>query len=307
MMSFLSSLRAITSAAALLSAMCAPLCVHAASDKGPPAVLPAGAQLIADVPYGSDPLQRMDVYLPPASPATGLQRAPVIFMVHGGGWQRGDKTMARVVQAKIDRWLPKGFVFISVNYRLYPNASVAQEAQDVATALATAQGRAATWGADASKFILMGHSAGAHLVSLVNAAPSLALREGAWPWLGAVSLDSAALNMPAVMSGPHYPFYDAVFGTDPAYWASVSPYDVLTAGAQPFQFVCSTLRPDHSCLQSQGMAQHVRAVGTRAQVLPEALTHGEINETLGQDNDYTRAVEIFMGSLDPAVALRLRR
>ena len=104
------------------------------------AALPAGVQRLADVPYGADPLQRMDVYLPAAGSAASSaavasgMRAPVIFMVHGGAWRTGDKAMSRVVQEKVARWVPKGFVFISVNYRLYPAVNVLQEAQDVAMA-----------------------------------------------------------------------------------------------------------------------------------------------------------------------------
>lgn len=93
-----------------------------------PAVLSAGVQRIADVPYGVDPAQRMDVYVP-TSPATGTNslvasavRAPVIFMVHGGGWRHGDKAMGRVVQEKVNRWVPKGFILISINYRMLPDA-----------------------------------------------------------------------------------------------------------------------------------------------------------------------------------------
>lgn len=274
------------------------------------ATLPAGVQRIADMPYGADPLQRMDIYLPAnISSSTGAPAAtpaPVIFMVHGGAWRTGDKAMSRVVQEKVARWVPRGFVFISVNYRLYPAVNVLQQAHDVATALAVAQGSAAGWGGDASKFILMGHSAGAHLVSLINASPTLAQREGAWPWLGAVSLDSAALNVPAVMTAPHYAFYDKVMGSNPATWTAVSPYHALAGAVPPFQFVCSTERPDHPCLQAQGMARHVQQLGGRAEVLPQELTHGEINAQLGLENAYTRAVEAFMATLDPVVALRLR-
>lgn len=273
------------------------------------ATLPAGVQRIADVPYGADPLQRMDIYLPAHISSTGAPaatRASVIFMVHGGAWRTGDKAMSRVVQEKVARWVPKGFVFISVNYRLHPAVNMLQEAHDVATALAAAQSRAATWGGDASKFILMGHSAGAHLVSLINASPTLAQREGAWPWLGTVSLDSAALNVPAVMAAPHYAFYDEVMGSNPMFWTAVSPYHALAGAVPPFQLVCSTERPDHPCLQAQGMARRVQQLGSRAEVLPQELSHCEINAQLGLESAYTRAVEAFMASLDPVVAQRLR-
>ena len=273
---------------------------------GSMATLPADVQRIADVPYGPDPLQRMDVYLPSTPHSSADGPAPVIFMVHGGGWRTGDKAMSRVVQEKAARWVPRGFVFISVNYRLHPAVNVMQEAVDVALALYTAQGQAAQWGADPTKFILMGHSAGAHLVSFVNAHAPLLRQLGVTPWLGTVSLDSALLNAPVVMSLPHYPLYDEVLGSDPAFWLAISPYQAVSGVVPPYQFVCSTSRPDRPCLQAQGMAAHVKALGGRAEVLPQDLTHGEINANLGLESDYTRAVEAFMGSLDPIVAERLR-
>ena len=270
------------------------------------AALPAGVQRIADVPYGSDPRQRMDVYVPTGLAASAV-RAPVIFMVHGGGWRHGDKAMGRVVQEKVARWVPLGFVLISVNYRLLPETPVAVQERDVQAALMAAQQRASSWGGDASRFILMGHSAGAHLVALLNARAPQALREGAWPWLGTVSLDSAMMNVPARMRAPHLPLYDDAFGTDPAYWVALSPFHQWTTGAPPMQMVCSTQRADDPCQQSDAMARHVRTRGGRAEVLPQDLDHGEINAQLGLESDYTRAVETFMASLDGVVARLLGR
>jgi acetyl esterase/lipase len=276
------------------------------------AALPAGVQRIADVPYGTDPAQRMDVYVP-TSPATGANslvasavRAPVIFMVHGGAWRIGDKAMGRVVQEKVNRWVPKGFILIAINYRMLPDAPVAVQERDVQVALMAAQQRAGTWGGDPNRFILMGHSAGAHLVALLNARAPQALREGAWPWLGAVSLDSAVMNVPATMRAPHMPLYDDAFGSEPAYWVALSPFHQWTAGAPPMQMVCSTERADQPCAQADAMARHVRNQGGRAEVLPQDLSHGEINAQLGLESDYTQAVEVFMGSLDAEVARRLQ-
>jgi len=70
--------------------------------------------------------------------------------------------------------------------------------------------------------------------------------------------------------------------------------------------VCSTQRADQPCAQAEAMARHVRSQGGRAEVLPQALSHGEINARLGLDSDYTRAVEAFMGSLDAEVARHLQ-
>ena len=107
-------------------------------------------------------------------------------------------------------------------------------------------------------------------------------------------------------SGVAHPFYDEVMGANPLFWAAVSPYHALSGPVPPFQFVCSTERPDHPCLQAQGMARRVRDLGGRAEVLPQELTHGEINAQLGLESAYTRAVETFMASLDAVVAQRLK-
>lgn len=267
-----------------------------------PAILPPGVRVLRNVPYGGDPAQRMDVYLP----AQAVQHAPVIFMVHGGGWSRGDKAMHSVVQNKVARWVPRGFVLISTDYRMLPGTRPIEQARDVAHALAVAQAHAAGWGADRDRFILMGHSAGAHLVGLLAAEPALAFDQGALPWLGTVSLDSAAINVVAIMQGPHLPLYDAAFGDDPAYWRAASPLQQLKARGAPFLAVCSTRRRE-SCPQARNFVDKAHGLHMRAQVLGEDLSHRQINEELGLPGDYTAQVEAFLATLDPAVALRLIR
>ena len=298
--------------ALLCAVLAGALLVPAARAQNPPSpAAAASVQRLADIPYGSHPRQRMDLYLPTPATATGTGTgtgAPVILMVHGGAWSMGDKARGGVVQEKVARWVPQGLVLVSVNYRLLPGANVLQQAQDVAAALAAIQGQAARWGADASRVLLMGHSAGAHLVALVSASPALARQAGARPWLGTVALDSAALDVPAVMAAPHPAFYDRVFGPDPAFWQAASPLHALAdAAPPPFLLVCSTQRSDGSCPQAQAMARRVQALGGRAEVLPQALNHGQINGELGRESDYTRAVEAFMASLDSVVAQALGR
>lgn len=267
---------------------------HAAAPANP--VLPAGVRVVDDVAYGSDPRQRFDVYAPPHA-----QHAPVIFLVHGGGWSRGDKAMRNVVQNKVAHWVPQGFVVISTNYRMLPNAAPLQQAQDVAQALALAQRRAAEWGGDRRGFVLIGHSAGAHLVALLAAVPSIARDRGAEPWLGTVALDSAALDVVRIMQSRHLPLYDRAFGSDRAGWLAVSPLQQLAAPAAPFLAVCSSRRAN-SCPQAQAFVDKAAALGMHAQVLPEDLSHEQINEQLGTDGDYTARVEVFLRGLSPGVA-----
>ncbi|MDQ7972329.1 MAG: alpha/beta hydrolase [Rhodocyclaceae bacterium] len=253
-------------------------------------VVPAGVVRDAGLPYGPDPAQRIDVYRPAQA-----RQAPVLVMVHGGGWMYGDKAAASVVDAKIDHWVrERGFVLVSVGYRLVPQVTVLQQAEDIARALARVQAQAATWGADPRQVVLMGHSAGAHLVALLSAAPDLVGSQGARSWRATIALDSAALDTVALMQRRHLPLYDRAFGPDPALWTQVSPTARLSPGGPPMLLVCSAPRRDDACGQSQRFAQAVGAVGGNAEVLPLQLDHGQINAQLGAPGDYTAAVDRFI-------------
>ena len=251
----------------------------------------AGAQVLHDVAYGTDPRQRFDVYLP-----RGAHDAPVVFMVHGGGWRNGDKAMDGVVDYKVARWVPRGLIVVSANYRMLPDADPLVQARDVATALAAAQRKVATLGGNPDRFVLMGHSAGGHLVALLAAAPEIAREAGARPWLGTVLLDAGTVDVVAKMRQRHLPLFDHAFGDDPRFWASASPMQRLHARPAPILAVCSSQRTD-SCPPNRRFAEKVRSLGGRAELLPQALSHRDINVQVGEENAYTRAVERFLRSL----------
>ena len=201
-------------------------------------------------------------------------------------------------------WLPKGFIFVSINYRLLPAAAPLQQADDVARALAFVQQQASGWGGDPRKIILIGHSAGAHLVSLLAAQPQRAYDLGAKAWLGSVALDSAAMDVEQIMQGTHARFYDQAFGASPAYWAATSPLRQLDKTATPLLAVCSSQRSD-ACPAAQKFAATAKRLGVNAQLLSQDRSHKAINQDLGADNVYTHEVEGFMATLDSEVARRL--
>jgi len=265
--------------------------VDGAADSGP-FTLPPGARLEADLAYGPDPRQRLDVYHP-----ANAVNAPVIFMVHGGGWTRGNKGLWRVVKNKVGHWVGKGYLLVSTNYRMVPSADPVTQADDVARALAFVQTRLKSWGGDPARIVLMGHSSGAHLVALLTADPSIAARAGASPWLATVSLDSAAMNVDQLMRRRHLGLYDQVFKNDPGFWREASPTLRLTGKpVAPLLAVCSSQRLD-SCPQAQGFAARAKQFGGRAEVLPVDLSHPQINAYLGTPGAYTSAVDAFLASL----------
>ena len=85
-----------------------------------------GDEVKRDIPYVSSPRERqvLDVYSP-----AGAKGLPVVFWIHGGGWQTGDKSD---VQIKPKAFMDKGFVFVSTNYRLLPDVDMATIVRDIA-------------------------------------------------------------------------------------------------------------------------------------------------------------------------------
>jgi len=112
--------------------------------------------ILANLPYGTDPAQKMDVYLPTGF--TGLR--PGVELIHGGGWQAGDKGF----YAPLGRALAaRGFVAFSVNYRLTPAAHFPAQADDVQQATRWVRAHAGEYRLDPARLGALGDSAGGHL------------------------------------------------------------------------------------------------------------------------------------------------
>ena len=111
-----------------------------------------------DVPYGPLPAQKLDIYMPQGSTA-----APVLVFLHGGAW-KGSNKECRASPAEV--MCPKGAVWISVEYPLAPDHTIETQAESAEMALAWISANAASFGGDAHRILVMGHSAGAHLATL---------------------------------------------------------------------------------------------------------------------------------------------
>lgn len=119
-----------------------------------------------DVPYGSDPRQRVDLF-----PAPGA-RGTLVF-VHGGYWRSLDKDLFS--------WLAAPFVAAGIGvaiprYRLVPAVSIEQVVDDVVMAVNWLFEHAPAHGLPMERVAVSGHSAGGHLVAALFATPRNRLR-----------------------------------------------------------------------------------------------------------------------------------
>lgn len=85
-----------------------------------------------DFSYGADQKQAIDVYFVE-------QPIGMIVMLESGSWPKGDKSNAGVCRNKAAYWGQKGYLFVSVNTRLLPQADPIEQACDLSSALALAQ------------------------------------------------------------------------------------------------------------------------------------------------------------------------
>jgi arylformamidase len=278
---------------ALLALACAPSA--AVAQTGAPPLTRTGVAYDVD---GSVPVPRrlgtLDLYRP--APARRTDRRPIVVYVHGGGWAVGDK---RAVGAKARLFTRAGYVFASVNYRLSPSppdpANPARvrfpdHPRDVAEAVVWLHRHARRFGGDRRRIALIGHSAGAHLVSLVATDPShLARFRGPRPAIrGFVPLDAGAFDVAAeIRQAParRRTLFVNAFGTpaeevSDARWAAASMLTHANPG-DPRALVVNQRR------RGAPAARYAASLGgaPNAQVLLLDKTHAEINRELGAPGD----------------------
>ena len=174
-----------------------------------------------------------------------------------------------------------------------PDATVERQAQDVADAVALLKREAGRLGYDTGRIVLVGHSAGAHLVALVGTDPAY-LRKAGLGYSdidGIIPLDGAAYDVPAQMGENARLMgdtYEQAFGTDPARQKALSPTFHAAAPNAPSFLILHVQRRDGP-QQSRGLARALQGAGTQASV--EAVDgrglrgHAEINRKL-REPDY---------------------
>ena len=148
-----------------------------------------------DIPYtkNADKLQTLDVYSPPKA-----KNLPVVFWIHGGGWQTGDKADVHI---KPQVFNGKGFVLVSTNYRLLPNVDMAILTRDVAKSIRWVHDHIAEHGGDPKRLLIMGHSAGAQLAALLCTDDRYLKEEGLSLAIikGCVPVDGDTYDIPAMI------------------------------------------------------------------------------------------------------------
>jgi acetyl esterase/lipase len=246
-----------------------------------------------DIPYAmTHERQVLDVYAP-----DGAKNLPVVFWIHGGGWQSGDKAM---VAQKPKAFMDAGFVFVSINHRLLPTVDMGAITRDVASALGWVHKNVATYGGDPTRLLVMGHSSGGQLAALMCTDDRYAKAEGFSLSIikGCVPVDADTFDIPAIIEVAetrarvhHLPMptygHRQKFGNDPAKHRDFSTvtHVARNKGIPPFLILHIAGHPDTGA-QAQRLAAVLETAGISVKVVAgRETTHASINDNIGASND----------------------
>jgi acetyl esterase/lipase len=141
-----------------------------------------GVTIVRDIVYydgpGFNPHKHvLDVYLP-----AHTTDFPVVFLVHGGGWARGNQSRLGYLARTLAR---EGLGVVAITHRLTDGTPQQVRhpghIEDVARAFAWTYNHMADYGGNIGKIVLMGHSSGAHLISLLATDPRYLAAHGLSP------------------------------------------------------------------------------------------------------------------------------
>ena len=269
-------------------------------------------QLTPDIPYVQDGHERqvLDIYTPEKAAAED-KSLPVMFWIHGGGWQVGDKSD---VALKPKVLTERGFVFVSTNYRLLPDVEMDVLIRDVAKSLGWVHRNIAKYGGDPQRIFVGGHSAGAQLAALICIDDRYLNEEGV-PFdvlRGCVPVDGDTYDIPkiimtaehrqALYGGKMFTFgHRQKFGNNPEKHVDFSAVTHVATdkGIPPFLILYFSGNPD-----TRAQARCLEAVLEEADIPVTAYgkrdtNHSRLNNDLGKPED--PATQEFYKFLDSLV------
>ncbi|MBI4570114.1 MAG: alpha/beta hydrolase [Planctomycetes bacterium] len=208
-------------------------------------------------------------------------RFPGVVWVHGGGWMGGDYN-SEAKQARLTA--TRGYVAISIGYRLLPKHPFPACIADVKTAVRWLRAHAAEHRLDPTRVAAVGASAGGHLVALLGTSDANAEMDGDGPY----AEQSSRVQCVVSICGVH-DFTRPNFASAPIIWQFLggrleekratyelaSPIHHVTADDPPTLLIHGTADILVPIIQSRLMLARLKEAGVEAELLEvEGADHG---------------------------------
>jgi acetyl esterase/lipase len=229
---------------------------------------------------------KMDVYLPSASQPRPL---PVAVHLHGGGWVSGSRSTGQQFAAMKDTLLDRGYLVVSLDYRLAPAHRYPSQIQDVKCAIRHLRSRASRYGLDPDRIGVWGGSAGGQLAALLGTADETAGFDEVGGFSRVSSRIQAVVAISAITDFTHpeelHDDYSREFLTWPdpgsAEMIKASPIVHVSTDDPPFFFIVGQDDPLVSIAQSVRMSQRLQSSGITSSVLTVLHAGHDLEPTTG--------------------------
>ncbi|NRD89097.1 hypothetical protein C8024_06005 [Sphingopyxis sp. BSNA05] len=242
-----------------------------------------------DLPYAGDrsaDRQKLDLYLPQSATPKHAS-IPVLVYVHGGAWTRGNKN--RLELEDVQAYRSKGIIVAALNYRLGPQNKFPDNINDLRTAADWLSKNISRYGGDPQNMVIVGHSAGAHLVAMaeIENRNSTTHRAAKSHYKAIFAIDSASYNLTLPRSGKlsrwinQQKYY--TFGKSRRGLKAASPtLQVIRNGDySPFYLYATQTRPDAIASAKEfEMALKASGNAVRATVIKGGLSHADMNKAI---------------------------
>ncbi|HVY71523.1 MAG TPA: alpha/beta hydrolase [Verrucomicrobiae bacterium] len=254
-----------------------------------PKELPAGVVEMKDLEYGKvgeRPL-KLDLY----APENLTKPVPALVFIHGGAWSGGSRDVYKYYTV---RYAKRGYVAVTVSYRLSGEAPFPAALEDVKCAVRWLRANAAKYHVDPGHIAAIGRSAGGHLALLAGYSAGAPDLEGTGGNPGVSSAVQAVVDFYGVydMTTPFAQKAGSVkkflggktYEEAPELWAKSSPSHYLKAGAPPTLILHGTIDDVVPIEQSDTLARRLKELNVpvtydRLEGWPHAMDLAEpVNE-----------------------------
>ena len=255
-----------------------------------------GATLVEKAKYGSDPAQKLSLYVPQGEPPPA--GFPLVVFFHGGGWHSGDPYAYNWSARSLAEL---GYASALVGYRLNVGGRFPTMLEDSAAGTRFALAEAPKFKIDASQIALMGHSAGAYNATMLSLDRQ---------WLGREGVPEGTVKGAVILAGPSdfYP-YDKKSSINAMShwprWQDTQPVNFVRADAPPLLLVHGTedtvVRPRNARILARRLTE--AGAPTKA-VLMQGMSHDDLILKLARpfnrDRRVADAVFPFLAKVLPA-------
>jgi pectinesterase len=209
----------------------------------------------------------LDIFYPGKK---GNEKRPGVLLIFGGGWRSGDKTHNHAMATTLAN---KGYVAVSAEYRLSPEAKYPAAVYDLKAAIRWMRHHANEYGLDTSRIAVMGCSAGGQLASLIGVTNNNSLFEDSIGDQGFSSRVQAVVNIDGILAFKHPESSEGASASqwlggsweqNPTAWKEASPLTHTGKQMAPILFVNSSIPRFHA--GRDDLVSEMKALGIYSEV-----------------------------------------